>query len=77
MNGTRLMGCILAACATAGCVDTPRQAHQDCHLESGWLDATQGCSERAGYDDCWKVCADGTRTRLGSAPSAAPAPSPR
>jgi hypothetical protein len=72
---TRLLSCILGACVLAGCVDTPRQAHQDCHLESGWVDSTQGCSERAGYADCWKVCADGTRTRLGSTPSAAPSAS--
>jgi hypothetical protein len=62
---TRLITLLLAAGATAGCAhtDDPRQ---DCHVEAGYLDSTNGCSEREGYPDCYKVCADGTRTKLGS-----------
>jgi hypothetical protein len=69
-----LISTLAVVSAVTGCVDKPRQAREDCHLESGWLDSTDGCSERNGYADCWKACADGTRTRLGSGanPQASP-----
>jgi len=62
----RLLSSLLAAGSMIGCTHTPATAHQDCHVESGWLDSTNGCSDRADYPDCWKVCADGTRVRVGS-----------
>jgi hypothetical protein len=36
-----------------------------CYVESGWQDASNGCSARAGYPDCYLVCpSKGTRTHL-------------
>ncbi len=60
---------LIAAGAVAGCAHThsPPTASgtKDCYVESGWLDATNGCSIRAGYPDCYLVCPDqGTRKRL-------------
>jgi hypothetical protein len=52
---------ILAAAVMAGCA---HNAPSDCHVESGWLDATNGCSARAGYPDCYQVCANGSRVRV-------------
>lgn len=46
----------------AGCAHSPSNA--GCYVESGWLDATNGCSVRAGYPDCYEVCPDGTRVRV-------------
>lgn len=58
-GATALLLAMLAACA-----DTPRGG---CYAESGWLDSSQGCSERAGYPDCYLVCPqDQQRIRLGS-----------
>ena len=45
-----------------GCAHAP--SPQGCHIESGWLDATNGCAERAGFPDCYRVCPDGTRVRV-------------
>jgi len=70
----RLLSCLLAGALMAGCVHAPTTAHEDCHVESGWLDSTNGCSARADYPDCWKVCADGTRVRVGSTASASEPP---
>lgn len=73
----RLLSCLFAAGVTAACTHAPLNAHGECHVESGWLDATNGCSVRADYPDCWKVCADGTRERVGSWTAGSPAqPSP-
>jgi hypothetical protein len=47
----------------AACVHDSKTT-QNCWVESGWLDSTNGCSARAGYPDCYKVCADGSRTRV-------------
>ncbi len=55
-----------------GCVQSQWPA--GCHVESGWLDATNGCSARAGYPDCYRVCPDGSRVRvqnIGDAPKQA------
>jgi hypothetical protein len=71
---TRLLSCLLAVGVTAGCVQTPRNTHEECRLEAGWLDSTAGCAEHEGYPDCWKVCADGSRERVGARPSPAPPP---
>jgi hypothetical protein len=71
---TRLLAFLFAAGLTAGCTHTPTTAHEQCHVESGWLDSSNGCSEREGYPDCWKVCADGTRVRVGSQQSASESP---
>jgi hypothetical protein len=73
----RLLSCLLGIGALAGCVHTTTNPHEQCHVESGWLDSTNGCSERAGFPDCYKVCADGTRERVGAggssgSPSAPP-----
>ncbi len=47
---------VLAGCAGA----TPASSSQaHCYVESGWLDATNGCSIRAGYPDCYLVCPGG------------------
>jgi hypothetical protein len=70
----RLLLCLFAAGFVAGCMHAPANAHEDCHLESGWLDATNGCSARAGYPDCQKVCADGSRERVGTDAPSTPAP---
>jgi hypothetical protein len=72
---TRLLSCLLGAGLMTACVHSPTAAHQECHLESGWVDSTNGCSDRADYPDCWKVCADGTRVRVGAQESALPPPS--
>lgn len=57
----------LGACAAHA---PPRAAH--CYLESGWLDASNGCSDRAGYPDCFLVCPDQDgRHRLGGRTAAA------
>lgn len=51
---------VIAGCAHAGA----HPAKVDCYVESGWLDSTNGCSARAGYPDCYRVCADGSRVRV-------------
>jgi hypothetical protein len=62
---SRYVALILVGLA-AGCAGSPRSAHEECRVEAGWLDSTNGCSEHEGYPDCWKVCADGTRVRVGA-----------
>ncbi len=69
---SRLAGCLLALGWLAGCAHAPPAAQQNCHLESGWLDSTNGCSVRAGYPNCYRVCEDGSRVRVGSIGSAPP-----
>jgi hypothetical protein len=60
---SRIMICIVAIGAIAGCAHTPPS--KDCYVESGYLDSTNGCSIRAGYPDCYLVCPDkGTRKHL-------------
>jgi len=59
----------VALWATAGCSylrpSTDPSAPNRCYTESGWVDSSNGCSERAGYPDCYLVCPDkGTRKRL-------------
>jgi hypothetical protein len=70
----RLTACALALGAIAGCAHT--DAKQNCHLEPGWVDSSNGCMARAGYPDCYKVCPDGTRERLGAATPAPKTASP-
>jgi hypothetical protein len=60
----RTLTCLLVAGVLVGCAHTPRTA-QNCWVESGWLDSSNGCSARAGYPDCYQVCADGSRMRVG------------
>jgi hypothetical protein len=67
----RFLTCLLTAGVMAGCAHTPPSAQDNCQVESGWLDSSNGCSERAGYPDCYRVCADGTRVRLGDPTAAA------
>jgi hypothetical protein len=55
-----------------GCVHPGAPA--GCHVESGWLDATNGCSARAGYPDCYRVCPDGSRVRIDNTGTAPPHP---
>jgi hypothetical protein len=59
----RSLAPLLILAIMAGCAHSPPAA-SGCHVESGWLDATNGCSARAGYPDCYKVCPDGSRTRV-------------
>jgi hypothetical protein len=62
---TRLVRLLPAALMVIGCAHVaPNQAKVDCYVESGWLDSTNGCSARAGYPDCYRVCADGSRVRV-------------
>ena len=65
---SRIFFLLAATAATAGCAHAPAAASSApnrCYVESGWLDATNGCSARAGYPDCIKVCPkEGTRERL-------------
>jgi hypothetical protein len=57
-----LAGC-LCACAHQPVTASTPISH--CYTESGWLDATNGCSIRAGYPDCYLVCPEnGTRRKL-------------
>jgi hypothetical protein len=65
---------LLLLVSLVGCQHTPPSAQGNCHVESGWLDSSNGCSERAGYPDCYRVCADGTRERIGGPPQAASPP---
>jgi len=62
---SRFAGCLLSLGCMLGCAHVPQTAQQDCHLESGWLDSTNGCSVREGYPSCYRVCADGTRVLVG------------
>jgi hypothetical protein len=55
---------LLIAGAAAGCAHNATSPAQNCRIEPGWLDSSNGCMARSGYDDCYKVCPDGTRTRL-------------
>lgn len=57
----RPIASFLAAAVLAGCA---HRLPSDCHIESGWLDATNGCSARAGYPDCYQVCPNGVRVRV-------------
>jgi hypothetical protein len=72
----RSLSCLLAVGTLAGCTHTPTSPHEQCHVESGWLDSTNGCSARAGYPDCYKVCADGTREHVGASPPPSAPPPP-
>jgi hypothetical protein len=72
---TRLIASVLAVAVVVGCAHS-HDPKQECHVEAGYLDSTNGCSEREGFPDCYKVCADGTRTRVGnSQPTSPPAAS--
>ena len=68
---SRLLAWILVTgIGLAGCA-APRGTAGGCYVEAGWLDSSNGCSERAGYPDCYRVCPDGSRVRvqnLGDAP---------
>lgn len=62
-----LIALFLAGGAIAGCAHSHPSASTTgaCYTESGWLDATNGCSIRAGYPDCYLVCPNkGTRVRV-------------
>jgi hypothetical protein len=77
---TRLVQLLPAALIVIGCALAPNQAKVDCYVESGWLDSTNGCSARAGYPDCYRVCADGSRVRVqnvGEADAASKAAPPK
>ena len=63
----RTIAGLLIAGAAAACAHNATSTAQNCWIEPGWLDSSNGCMARAGYDDCYKVCADGSRTRLDSA----------
>lgn len=58
---TLAAGCL---CACAHQPQTATTPEKDCHTESGWLDSSDGCSIRAGYPNCYLVCADGSRRKL-------------
>lgn len=62
----RTISGLLIAGSGAGCAHNATSTAQNCWIEPGWLDSSNGCMARAGYEDCYKVCADGTRTRMGS-----------
>jgi hypothetical protein len=71
----KVIVCMLAAVAgLAGCAHSPSTTATPCYTESGWLDASNGCSARAGYPDCYLVCPGaGTRTRVEKAAQSSPA----
>jgi hypothetical protein len=65
----RTLTLITAVFAIAACsslrpsADT--SAPNRCYVEAGYMDSSNGCSIREGYEDCYLVCpAEGTRTRL-------------
>jgi hypothetical protein len=64
----RVLYLLVGIGAVVGCAHTSApesSAPNQCYVESGWLDATNGCSARAGYPDCYEVCPKaGTRERL-------------
>jgi len=65
----RILVCMLAIGASGGCsalkASSDPSAPNQCYVESGWVDSSNGCSIRAGYPDCYLVCPDkGTRKRL-------------
>jgi putative VirB-like lipoprotein len=65
----RLLVYLVVAATVAGCSHLPpssdASAPNRCYTESGYLDSSNGCSQRAGYPDCYLVCPDaGTRKRL-------------
>jgi hypothetical protein len=65
----RIFACVLIIGAAAGCASARSAAGantpNDCYVESGYLDSTNGCSIRAGYPECYLVCPrEGTRKRL-------------
>jgi hypothetical protein len=64
----RLLAIIAVLALLAACAQNP-PLKTGCHVESGWLDATNGCSARAGYPDCYQVCPDGSRVKVGSSSS--------
>jgi hypothetical protein len=57
------LACLLILAIVVGCAHSA-PTPPGCHVESGWLDASNGCSARAGYPDCYQVCPDGSRTPL-------------
>jgi hypothetical protein len=62
---TRLVQLLIVVVVLIGCAHPiPNDAKANCHVESGWLDSTNGCSARAGYPDCYRVCPDGSRVRV-------------
>ena len=67
----RVLAYLLTLAIIAGCAHSPSAA-PGCHVESGWLDASNGCYARAGYPDCYQVCPDGSRTRLQNVDSGSP-----
>ena len=71
----RIVTCVLATFAMGGCAHMHGETTKtDCHVESGWLDSSNGCSERAGFPDCYRVCADGSRVRVQDVGNADAAP---
>jgi hypothetical protein len=76
----RLVQLLMVVVVLPGCAhQIPNDAKANCHVESGWLDSTSGCSARAGYPDCYRVCPDGSRVRVqnegdADAPPKAPPP---
>jgi hypothetical protein len=55
---------LVAACAQLKPSKDPDAPNQ-CYTEPGYLDSTNGCSERAGFPDCYLVCPNkGTRKKL-------------
>lgn len=71
---TRLVHLLPAIVILSGCAhQSSNDAKANCHVESGWLDSADGCSARAGYPDCYRVCPDGSRVRVQDAGDADPA----
>ena len=54
----RTFACLLLAGVTAGCAHLQALLHSSnpCYTESGWLDSSNGCSDRDDYPDCYLVC---------------------
>jgi hypothetical protein len=60
-----ILGAASVVMAGCGGIRKPESAgapERNCYLESGWLDATNGCAG-SGYPDCYLVC-PGSRKRL-------------
>lgn len=63
----RPFACLLLAGVTAGCAHLQALLHSPnpCYTESGWLDSSNGCSDRDDYPDCYLVCPEtGFRARV-------------
>jgi hypothetical protein len=59
--------CALLAGTVAGCSHLQALLHPEdhCYTKSGWLDSSNGCSDRDNYPDCSLVCPkSGLRARV-------------